>query len=95
MYNYFGDFMDIENKIKEILDKIKPLLNNDGGDIEFVKFEDGIVYVRLLGSCSDCPMSDNTIEDMIEYTLTFELPEVKKVVNIIQITTVNFANYNF
>ena len=83
MYNYFGDFMDIENKIKEILDKIKPLLNNDGGDIEFVKFEDGIVYVRLLGSCSDCPMSDNTIEGMIEYTLTFELPEVKKVVNII------------
>ena len=83
MYNYFGDFMDIENKIKEILDKIKPLLNNDGGDIEFVKSEDGIVYVRLLGSCSDCPMSDNTIEDMIEYTLTFELPEVKKVVNII------------
>ena len=83
MYNYFGDFMDIENKIKEILDKIKPLLNNDGGDIEFVKFEDGIVYVILLGSCSDCPMSDNTIEDMIEYTLTFELPEVKKVVNII------------
>lgn len=83
MYNYFGDFMDIENKIKEILDKIKPLLNNDGGDIEFVKFEDGIVYVRLLGSCSDCPMSDNTIEDIIEYTLTFELPEVKKVVNII------------
>ena len=83
MYNYFGDFMDIENKIKEILDKIKQLLNNDGGDIEFVKFEDGIVYVRLLGSCSDCPMSDNTIEDMIEYTLTFELPEVKKVVNII------------
>ena len=83
MYNYFGDFMDIENKIKEILDKIKPLLNNDGGDIEFVKFEDGIVYVRFLGSCSDCPMSDNTIEDMIEYTLTFELPEVKKVVNII------------
>ena len=83
MYNYFGDFMDIENKIKEILDKIKPLLNNDGGDIEFVKFEYGIVYVRLLGSCSDCPMSDNTIEDMIEYTLTFELPEVKKVVNII------------
>ena len=83
MYNYFGDFMNIENKIKEILDKIKPLLNNDGGDIEFVKFEDGIVYVRLLGSCNDCPMSDNTIEDMIEYTLTFELPEVKKVVNII------------
>ena len=74
---------NIERQIKDIIEKIRPYLNNDGGDIEFVKFEDGIVYVRLLGSCSDCPMSDNTIEDMIEYTLTFELPEVKKVVNII------------
>ena len=72
-----------DKELQEILDKIKPLLNIDGGDIEFVKFEDGIVYVRLLGSCSDCPMSDNTIEDMIEFTLTFELPEVKKVINII------------
>lgn len=74
---------EIENKIKEILEKIKPFLNNDGGDVEFIKFENGIVYVKLLGSCIDCPMADNTIKDMIEYTITFEIPEVKEVKNII------------
>lgn len=73
---------DIENKIKEILDKIKPFLNNDGGDVEFVKFEDGIVYLRLLGQCADCILADNTIKDMIEYTLTFEIPEIREVVSI-------------
>jgi Fe-S cluster biogenesis protein NfuA len=83
MYNYYGDIMSIENKIIEVLNKIKPFLNDDGGDLEFVKFEDGIVYVRLLGACEGCAMADNTIKDMVEYTLTFEIPEVKEVRNII------------
>lgn len=74
---------NIEAKIKEVLGKIKPFLNNDGGDAEFVKFENGIVYIKLLGNCADCPMADDTIKDMIEYTLTFEIPEVEKVVNVI------------
>lgn len=74
---------DIERKIIEVLDKIKPFLNNDGGDVQFVKFEDGIVYIKLLGACNGCPMADNTISDMIEYTLSFEIPEVTKVVNMI------------
>lgn len=73
----------IVEKIKEILDKIKPFLNNDGGSVEFVKYEDGILYVRLLGTCAECEISDNTIKDMIEYTITFEIPEVKEVKNII------------
>ena len=74
--------INIEDKIKEILDKIKPFLNNDGGDVEFVKFEDGIVYLRLLGQRADCILADNTIKDMIEYTLTFEIPEIREVVSI-------------
>lgn len=73
----------MSKKIIEILDKIRPFLNNDGGDVEFIKFEDGIVYVKLLGACNDCPMADDTIKDMIEYTLTFEIPEITKVVNVI------------
>lgn len=73
----------IEIKIKEILDKIKPFLNNDGGDVEFVKYEDGVLYVRLLGACVDCAMADATIKEMIEYTITFEIPEVKEVRNVI------------
>ena len=74
---------EIEKKIIEIIEKIKPFLNNDGGSVEFVKFEDGIVYVKLLGACVDCEMADTTIKDMIEYTLTFEIDEVKEVRNII------------
>ena len=74
---------EIEKKVIEIIEKIKPFLNNDGGSVEFVKFEDGIVYVKLLGACAECEMSDNTIKDMIEYTLTFEIEEVKEVRNII------------
>lgn len=73
----------IENKVKEILEKIKPFLVNDGGDVEFVKYKDGVVYVKLLGSCIDCPMADTTIKEMIEYTITFEIPEVKEVRNVI------------
>lgn len=73
----------IENKIKEILQKIKPFLNNDGGDVEFVKYDNGILYVKLLGACVDCVMADNTIKEMIEYTITFEIPEVKEVRNVI------------
>lgn len=73
----------IKIKIKEILDKIKPFLNNDGGDVEFVKYEDGVLYVRLLGACVDCAMADATIKEMIEYTITFEIPEVKEVRNVI------------
>ena len=74
---------EIETKIKEIINKIKPFLNNDGGDVEFIKFENGTVYVKLLGACVDCALADNTIKDMLEYTLTFEIPEVKEVVNIV------------
>lgn len=79
----FMETKEIESKIKEILDKIKPFLNNDGGDVEFIKYEDGKVYVKLLGACIDCPMADNTVKEMIEYTLTFEIPEVKEVINLI------------
>lgn len=75
--------MDIESKIKEIIEKIKPFLNNDGGDVEFLKYDKGVCYIRLLGSCADCAFADNTISDMIEYTIKFEIPEVTKVVNVI------------
>ena len=74
--------MNVEEKIKEIINKIKPFLNNDGGDVEFVKYEDGIVYVRLLGNCVDCILADVTLTDMVEASLTFEIPEVTRVVNI-------------
>lgn len=73
---------DIELRIRAIIDKIRPLLLNDGGNLEYVKFEDGIVYVRLLGACEECPMLDVTLKDGIEELIINEIPEVKEVKNV-------------
>ena len=45
---------EILKEIMKVLDKIRPYLNSEGGDLEFVKFEDGIVYVKMMGACQDC-----------------------------------------
>lgn len=72
----------IENKINEILNKLRPYLIDDGGNIEFVKFENGIVYVHLTGACSNCHMMDYTLKEGIETVLIEEIPEVKEVINV-------------
>ena len=72
----------METKIKKVLAKIKPFLQSDGGDVEFIKYEKGIVYVKLLGACQHCPYADATLEMMIEKALTDEIKEVIKVVNL-------------
>lgn len=83
VYNYLGDFMkEVETKIIEVIDKIRPFLVSDGGDIEYIKFEDGIVYVKLLGHCSNCSIMDVTLKDGIEMALINEVPEVIEVRNI-------------
>ena len=66
----------IELKIQEVLNKIRPFLQNDGGDIEFVKFDNGIVYVKMHGACMDCINLDNTISDGIEMILIDEVSGV-------------------
>ena len=65
-----------KTKILEIIEKIRPFLANDGGDLEFVKFEDGIVYIKMLGNCSNCIYAGIDISDTIETILTSEIPEV-------------------
>ena len=62
--------------IKETLDKIRPFINRDGGDVEFVDFIDGIVYINMKGACQDCIMIDTTISDGIEIILQEEVPGV-------------------
>lgn len=74
--------METKKKIIEVIDKIRPFLISDGGNIEFIKFEDGIVYVNMMGHCSNCPMLDVTLKDSIEMALTSEIPEVIEVRNI-------------
>lgn len=58
----------MEDKIKEIIEELRPFLNYDGGDIEFVKYEDNIVYIKMFGACSNCEMLDFTLKDGIETT---------------------------
>ena len=72
---------DIEKRIIEVLDKVRPYLQNDGGNVTYIRYEDGVVYVKLEGACSNCPMAIMTLEDGIENALTTEIPEVLKVVN--------------
>ena len=73
---------ETEKKIIEIIDKIRPFLISDGGNIEYIKYEDGIVYVKMMGHCQDCPMIDLTLKDSIEMAITSEIPEVIEVINI-------------
>ena len=65
-----------EEKILEVIEKIRPFLQNDGGDIEFVKLENGIVYVKMHGACMDCANLDSTISDGIEMILIDEVSGV-------------------
>lgn len=76
--------MKAENEIKEVLEKIRPFLINDGGDVEFIKFKDGVAYVKMLGTCSNCIYSDLTIQETIETILTSEIPEVLEVKEYIE-----------
>lgn len=71
-----------EEKIKEIINKLQPFLINDGGNIEFIKYENNIVYIRMLGACANCQMLDLTLKDGIEAAIISEVPEVKEVINI-------------
>ena len=70
----------MKEKVKEIIDKIRPNLQADGGDVELVDVtEDGVVKVRLLGACKGCPMSQMTLKMGIESYLKKSVPEVKRV----------------
>lgn len=73
---------DIENRIKKIIDDLRPYLINDGGDCEFIKYEDGIVYIKMHGACANCQMLDVTIKDGIECMIKDEIPEVREIINI-------------
>jgi Fe-S cluster biogenesis protein NfuA len=71
---------DIVKQIREILDmKVRPAVAQDGGDITFQSFEDGVVYLHLKGSCAGCPSSTATLKHGIENMLKHYIPEVKEV----------------
>ena len=72
-----------EEKIKQVIDKIRPQLQADGGDIEFISVDDdGTVKVRLLGHCAGCMHAQQTLTFGVERTLKQFIPEIKAVVNV-------------
>ncbi len=73
----------MREKVEAVLGKIRPALQNDGGDVELVDVDDqGIVKVRLQGACSGCPMASMTLKNGIEKVLKESIPEVKEVVAV-------------
>lgn len=81
MYNHM---IKMKEKVKEVIDQVRPALQADGGDVELVEVdeENGIVKVRLTGACRGCPMSQLTLQMGIERELKSKIPEVKKVVSV-------------
>ena len=71
---------EVIKRIKDVIEKVRPYLQNDGGDVEFRRYENGVVYVKLVGACSNCPMAVMTLHDGIENALISEVPEVIKVI---------------
>lgn len=69
----------MEERVRAALDKIRPALQQDGGDVELVAVEGGVVKVRLVGACGGCPMSQLTLTQGVERILKAEVPEVERV----------------
>jgi Fe-S cluster biogenesis protein NfuA len=70
------------DEVLEVLDKLRPFLQRDGGDVELVDVEDGIIKLRLMGACGSCPSSTITLKAGIERAL---LEEVEGVVEVVQV----------
>jgi Fe-S cluster biogenesis protein NfuA len=69
----------LQKNVEEVLEKIRVGLKAEGGDIELVDIKDGVVYVRLIGACSTCPMSELTMKNWVESNLRKEIPEITMV----------------
>ncbi|MBN2031177.1 NifU family protein [bacterium] len=72
----------MKEQVDKILEKIRPSLQADGGDVELIDVEDGVVKVRLQGACRGCPMSQMTLKIGIEKILKEEIPEIKSVESV-------------
>ena len=72
--------MNIEEQVKVVIEKIRPYIQHDGGDVEFVKLENATVTVRMLGACIGCMAIEDTLKLGIEAMIIDEVPEIKEVV---------------
>ncbi len=73
----------MREKVESVLDKLRPALQADGGDVELIDVsDDGIVKVKLQGACAGCPMSQMTLKMGIEAAIKEQVPEIKEVVSV-------------
>ena len=72
----------MREKVEAALNRIRPALQADGGDVELVDVSDGVVKLRLMGACGGCPMATMTLKAGIERVLKEEVPEVQEVVAV-------------
>ena len=70
----------MKDRVEETLNRIRPALINDGGNVELIDVNDGVVTVKLTGACAGCPMSTMTLKMGIEKILKETIPEIKEVV---------------
>lgn len=73
------DAPDFRKKVEDALEKVRPGLKAEGGDIELVDVKDDVVYVRLKGACGTCPMSSLTMKNWVETSIRREVPEIRNV----------------
>jgi len=73
---------DLKNKVEQALDSVRPMLMADGGNVDLVAVEDGVVKVKLKGACGTCPMAQMTLKMGIERELKRQVPEVTEVVAV-------------
>ena len=72
----------MREQVEAAINKVRPALQADGGDVELVGVEDGVVQVRLVGACNGCPMATMTLRDGIERVIMEEVPGVKQIVSV-------------
>ena len=72
----------MKERVENVLEKIRPSIAMDGGNVDLVDVEDGVVKVRLTGACHGCPMSEMTLKMGIERMIMQELPEIKEVQSV-------------
>jgi Fe-S cluster biogenesis protein NfuA len=72
----------VREKVEKAIDEIRPFLQADGGNIELIDVQEGIVKVKLVGACGSCPMSQLTLKRGVEARLKAQIPEVKEVIAV-------------
>jgi Fe-S cluster biogenesis protein NfuA len=70
---------DLESRVRFAIEEVRPALQADGGDVDLLRVEDGVVYVKLRGACDGCPMAHSTLADFVTERICLYAPEIERV----------------